>query len=322
MSMKTRALPVASQLCRYSGFNLMCRPVYGGLGMILMFHRFTSVPEKRIDASSSISSKAFDRLLGYIRKKGPEIIALRDVPRAIAERRHFISLTIDDGYRDNAEIALPILRRHNAPVSIFVPSAILDRTIDAWWLQVEMISQQYDNPRAAYENMMMEINQKPETLKKICESFTASQSELNDKHFMSADEVIELDRDPLVEIGGHTISHPKLKTLDDGQAEREISQNKKDLETLLGREIETFAYPFGDEQACGAREYALARKAGYKIAVTTREGNVFPAHADYMTALPRYSVRGLFDNLAIYDMQRSGTYRALKSRFGPGLVIE
>lgn len=69
MSMKTRALPVASQLCRYSGFNLMCRPVYGGLGMILMFHRFTSVPEKRIDASSSISSKAFDRLLGYIRKK-------------------------------------------------------------------------------------------------------------------------------------------------------------------------------------------------------------------------------------------------------------
>lgn len=159
MSMKTRALPVASQLCRYSGFNLMCRPVYGGLGMILMFHRFTSVPEKRIDASSSISSKAFDRLLGYIRKKGPEIIALRDVPRAIAERRHFISLTIDDGYRDNAEIALPILRRHNAPVSIFVPSAILDRTIDAWWLQVEMISQQYDNPRAAYENMMMEINQ-------------------------------------------------------------------------------------------------------------------------------------------------------------------
>lgn len=322
MSLKARTLPVAAQLCHYSGFNLMCRPVYGGLGMILMFHRFTNAPEKRVDASGVISGASFDRLLGYIRKKGPEIVALRDVPHAIAEGRRFICLTIDDGYRDNMEIALPVLRRHNAPVSIFVPSAILDRTIDAWWLQVEEIARQYDNPCAAYENIMMEISKKPEVLTQLRESFTVSQSELNDRYFMSASEVRALDRDPLVEIGGHTITHPKLKNLDDDEAEREISQNKKDLENLLGRAVETFAYPFGDAPACGAREYALARKAGYKIAVTTREGNIFPAHEEYMTALPRYSVRGLFDNPAVYELQRSGAYRALKSCFGPGFVTE
>lgn len=322
MSIKTRALPITAQLCRYSGFNLMCRPIYGGLGLILMFHRFTNVPEKRVDASGVISSESFDRLLGYIRKKGPEIIALRDAPRAIAERRRFICLTIDDGYRDNAEVALPVLRRHNAPVSIFVPSAILDRTIDAWWLQVEELARQDDNPRKAYEDMMMAISRKPEILTQLHASFATCQYELNERHFMNAAEVRALDCDPLVEIGGHTITHPQLKTLDDDEAEREISQNKKDLENLLGRSVEIFAYPFGDAQACGAREYALVRKAGYKVAVVTREGNIFPAHEEHLTALPRYGVRGLFDNLAIYDMQRSGAYRALKSCFRSGFVAE
>ena len=322
MSSRARFLPIVAQICRYSGFNLMCRPAYGGLGLILMFHRFAD-PKKQIDFNGVISSQSFDRLLDYIRKRGPEIIALRDVPRAIIEGRRFVCLTMDDGYRCNAEIALPVLRRHNAPASIFVPSSILDRTIDAWWLQVEQIARSHSNPRKAYENMLMEIKQKPGTLARLRESFTvAEQEELNDRYFLSAAEVAALDRDPLIEIGGHTITHPQLKGLSDDEAAREISQNKKDLECLLQRAVESFAYPFGDAQACGAREYALARKAGYNVAVTTREGNIFSSHGAHMTALPRYNVRGYPDGLAVFDMQKSGSYRALKSRFGSGFITE
>ena len=321
MSSKTRLLPIVSQICRYSGFNLMCKPAYGGLGLILMFHRFAD-PKKQIDPNGVISARSFDQLLGYIRKRGPEIIALRDVPRAIIERRRFVCLTMDDGYRSNVEIALPVLRRHNAPASIFVPSSILDRTIDAWWLQLEEIARLHANPRLAYENMLMEIKKKPETLGQLRESFIATQEELNDRYFLSASEIMALGRDPLIEIGGHTITHPQLKRLSDDEVTREISQNKKDLEGLLQRPVESFAYPFGDTQACGAREYALACKAGYKVAVTTREGNIFPAHATHMTALPRYNVRGCSDGLAVFEMQRSGSYRALKSRFGSGFVTE
>lgn len=300
----------------------MCRTVYGGLGTIFMFHRFTDEPSTRVDAGGVISGASFDRLLGYIRKRGPEIIPLQDISRALAEKRQFVCLTMDDGYQDNAEIALPVLRRHNAPASIFIPSAILDRTIDAWWLQVEEVARSCDSPCSIYENMMREISENPEMLAQFRELFTVSQDELNDRHFLSAAEVRELDRDPLIEIGGHTITHPQLKDLDDDEAEKEIFQNKKDLENLLNHEIESFAYPFGHAQACGKREYALARKAGYKVAVTTREGNVFPAHEGHMTALPRYGVRGLFDSPAIYDMQKSGAYRALKSCFGSGFVTE
>lgn len=299
----------------------MCRPAYRGLGVILMFHRFTHAPEKRIDPNGVVSAQSLDRLLGYIRKNGPEIITLRDIPRAMAEKRRFVCLTMDDGYRSNAEIALPVLRRHNAPASIFVPSSILDRSIDSWWLQVEEIARTHANPRKAYEKMLLEIKKDPETLRKLRSSFAAPE-ELNDRYFLSAAEVKALDRDPLIDIGGHTITHPQLRGLPDDEAMREIYQNKKDLESLLERPVESFAYPFGDAQACGAREYTLAHKAGYKVAVTTREGNIFPAHAGHMTALPRYSVREYPDCLAVFDMQKSGSYRALKSRFGAGFVTE
>ena len=176
------------------------------------------------------------------------------------------------------------------------------------------------DPTAAYDRMVAEISYDPGALERLRASFPAHQATLNERYFMDASEIQAIDKDPLIEIGGHTISHPLLRNLTDEEAYREIVQNKKDLENLLDHSVEIFAYPFGNVQACGEREFALAQKAGYKVAVTTRDGNIFAAHKDHMTALPRYSVRGRFENIAIYDMQRSGAYQALRSRFGPAFV--
>ncbi len=311
-----------AEFCRYSGFNRFCRPMYGGLGLILMFHRFTDKPENRIDSSGMVTGAFLDRLIRYIRVSGREIIPLREVPQAIAEEREFVCLTIDDGYRCNAEIALPVLRRHQAPATIFVPSGVLDRSLDAWWLQIEELARGYEEAQAAYDSMVASAWSSPEALERLRASFPASQAELNERYFLSPAEIKEINQDPLIEIGGHTVSHPFLRNLPDDEAYREITQNKKDLENLLGRPVEVFAYPFGNAQSCGAREFSFAQKAGYKLAVTTRDGNVMPEHRHYMTALPRYSVRGQFENLGVYDMQKFGTYRAIRSRMGAALVTD
>lgn len=309
-------------MCRHTGLNWLCKPAYGGLGLILMFHRIAGAQEKIIDQSGVVSGKFFDRLLGYIKATGPEIIFLRDAPRYIAENKPFVSLTFDDGYRDNIEIALPVLRKHNVPATIFIPSGIFDRSLNAWWLQIEDIAKGKPNPRAAYEGMIAEIWQNPQALESFISLSSHDQKELNERFFLSSEEVKKISRDPLLDIGGHTLSHPRLKTLPEEEAFREIKQNKTDLENLLNRPVEAFAYPYGDPQTCGPREFELVEKAGYKVAVTTRDGNVLPAHKNNLMALPRYSVRGFLENLAVYDMQRNGTYRALKSRLGPALVTE
>ncbi len=233
--------------------------------------------------------------------------------------RKFICLTVDDGYRDNVDIALPILCRHDAPATIFVPSGVIDRTLDAWWLQVEEMAKQYPDPPRFYRHTIAEFTKNPDALERARRSFPACQIELNDRYFMNSTEIKNIAANPLIDIGGHTVTHPFLKRLPEERAWHEIRQNKDDLEELLGRSVETFAYPFGDAEACDEREFRLVERAGYKVAVTTRVGNVFACRRNAMTDLPRYSVHGHTESVEVYDMQNSGIYFLLKSGFKSAL---
>jgi peptidoglycan/xylan/chitin deacetylase (PgdA/CDA1 family)/glycosyltransferase involved in cell wall biosynthesis len=72
-----------------------------------------------------------------------------------------------------------------------------------------------------------------------------------------------------VQFGAHTISHPDLTELSDGELRREVRESKSRLEDLLGTEVSSFAYPYGivDE-----RGHAAVGEAGYKRAYTTQPG--------------------------------------------------
>ena len=71
---------------------------------------------------------------------------------------------------------------------------------------------------------------------------------------MNENELIELARS--VEIGGHTVTHPDLPTLSRADAEAEMRGGKEALESILGRPVDVFAYPWGtatDETAAACR---------------------------------------------------------------------
>ncbi len=121
--------------------------------------------------------------------------------------------------------------------------------------------------------------------------------------------------DPLVTIGAHTVSHPILTTLSETQARAEMADSAAAIAARLGRRPEHFAYPVGQPDAAGPREFALARAVGFKTAVTTRPGVLFPDHAEHLTALPRISVNGEFQRLRYLDVLLSGAPTALKNRF-------
>ena len=79
-----------------------------------------------------------------------------------------------------------------------------------------------------------------------------------------------LERDG-VEIGSHTVEHRNLTSLSDGEALRELVQSRRVFERRLGHPVPWLAYPFG---AYDSRIERLARRAGYKLAVTTEHGVV------------------------------------------------
>ncbi len=74
----------------------------------------------------------------------------------------------------------------------------------------------------------------------------------------------------------------------------EIVESRNRIREALGVDPVTFAYPVGDPGSAGPREFAMAREAGYSLAVTTRPGVLQPG-ADLL-ALPRISVNGHYQH--------------------------
>jgi len=132
---------------------------------------------------------------------------------------------------------------------------------------------------------------------------------------MSWDELKPFADDPLVTIGAHTITHCNLARQTEETAKHEIITSRARIESALQRPTLHLAYPYGDRIAAGPREFALARAAGFKTAVTTRPGMIFPESADHLTALQRVSLNGNYQEARILPVLTSGAATAVWNRF-------
>ena len=132
---------------------------------------------------------------------------------------------------------------------------------------------------------------------------------------MSWDELKPFADDPLVTIGAHTISHCNLARQTEETASHEIATSRARIEAALQRPVLHLAYPYGDKIAAGPREFALARSAGFKTAVTTRPGMIFPESADHLTALQRVSLNGNYQQARILPVLTSGAATAVWNGF-------
>jgi peptidoglycan/xylan/chitin deacetylase (PgdA/CDA1 family) len=125
-----------------------------------------------------------------------------------------------------------------------------------------------------------------------------------------------------IEIGSHTVSHPRLTTVPIESAQRELLQSRRELEDQLGAAAISFAYPYGNHSPLMQR---LVSEAGYRLACSIRRGNLHAPEemfslkrvpVDDFTSLRRFRRR----LTAIYDftcrLQR--LRRALRRRTAAG----
>ena len=105
---------------------------------------------------------------------------------------------------------------------------------------------------------------------------------------MTADELREISRVPLVRIGSHTVTHSRLSRLTQASEWKELTSSKATLEDILQRPVETFSYPFGDRSDYSGRTIAAVQKAGYRLACSNFEGAVGPKSDRFQ--LPRLHV--------------------------------
>ncbi len=320
MSLRRRAIGATLAAIAATGAGRALAPIARGRGVVLMGHHVRPAEPRGFAPNRllEITPAFLDRVLGLLRAEGFEIVPLDDVPARLAEPGPpFAALTFDDGYRDNLEHALPVLRRHGVPATFFVTADYASGRGRLWWLELEEAVRRLDRVEIAVGEARLDLPARTDAekdrafsrvywaLRRLPEAgLRAAVARLGARvgldpdalvarHCLPDEGVRALAEEPGVTIGAHTLSHPRLATLDEAGARREIAGSRAVLEERLGRPVRHFAYPVGDPTSAGPREFRLAREAGFATAVTTRPGHLFPAHGDHLHALPRVSLNGL-----------------------------
>ncbi|WP_349359211.1 polysaccharide deacetylase family protein [Stappia sp.] len=326
---------------RATGASALIGRIYGGRGVILMFHDFTRDPHANLDQGCHIED--LDRILDRLRRRGRDIVTLDEAMARLADprARPFAVLTFDDGYRSNRDLALPVLERHEAPATIYVPTGAVTRTLNAWWLGLRQLFLDYDTVDIAPMGLrflcpdfdskiaglrratawVWEDFRREEQLRDTFSAHGISLPDLVDRHLIGEAGMIELDRHPLIEIGAHTTTHRALARLAPDEVRRDIADNKAWLEEKLGREVPHFAYPYGAPSISGTREAEIVRGLGFRTGVTTTEGCLFPNHLSTPFLLPRQNAEYTEDGAAYAACGIDGVFRALATRGGNPVAV-
>lgn len=90
---------------------------------------------------------------------------------------------------------------------------------------------------------------------------------------LTPSEIVSLSQEHLIEVGGHTVTHPILSTIARDRQCDEIQQNKSFLEDILEAPVSSFAYPYGDYSRETLR---IVREAGFDCACSIIRGAVQP----------------------------------------------
>jgi peptidoglycan/xylan/chitin deacetylase (PgdA/CDA1 family) len=148
-----------------------------------------------------------------------------DLPPQTSTGR-YVAVTFDDGFLSVVEHALPELRKRDFPFTVFFPTG-------SW-------------------------GQRPSWIRNPAHSSW-------EERVLSREELRTFAADPLVTIGSHSITHPNFLQLDNTTAAKEFAESKRELETVLGKEVGFFSFPHGAHNEDLVRQ---ARDVGYQRVFT------------------------------------------------------
>ncbi len=215
-------------------------------------------------------------------------------------------VTFDDGYADNATVALPVLREVGIPATFYIATGFLNggrmwndsiieffRTftgekldLSAEGLGVYDVSTD-SVKNAALQKILPRLKYLPPAERQEKVDFIVKQDTLPNNLMMTTDMVQKMHVSGM-EIGAHTVTHPILACVSASVAKQEIMDSKSCLENIIGEKVRSFAYPNGRlGQDYLARHAITVQELGFDSAVSTTWGSV-NSQSDFWQ-LPRFT---------------------------------
>ena len=273
--------------------NLLSPAGKRGRLSILIYHRALAAPDPILH--DEIDAATFEKHMALLRVEF-NVLPLGEACARLARGAlpaRAACITFDDGYADNEQVALPILKRLGLPATFFVSTGYSDGGFMFNDGVIEVVRRApvgtYDlsplglgshslgdstSRRAAIDALIRQLKYRPtdERSALVVRLAAAMHSTLRTNLMMRPPQIKRL-HDAGMEIGGHTVSHPILAMLDAQQARNEILGGKHRLEEITGAPVTLFAYPNGKPgRDYGLRDVQFVKEAGFTAAVSTIDG--------------------------------------------------
>jgi peptidoglycan/xylan/chitin deacetylase (PgdA/CDA1 family) len=311
-----------------------------GSGVIFTLHHVrpetpaTIGPNRHLE----VTPEFLDLALTQLKALGYEFVALSDVPARLASpsQKPFAAFTLDDGYRNNAEHALPVFARHGAPFTVFIAQGLAEHRQALWWEIMGRLLREQEQIDFDFGNGIETVRLKTpvqqldtffrfasyvwarkeaQAVGDVCslaERYGIDPLAITRELVMGPQELQEFAAHPLVSLGAHTVTHRKLCRLSAEEAADEMRKSADWLADLIGTRPTAIAYPYGSRDAVGPREFQTARDLGFVIGLTTQPGMLTAADLSRPTALPRVSLNGYYQEARYVTALASGIPFKLK----------
>jgi peptidoglycan/xylan/chitin deacetylase (PgdA/CDA1 family) len=299
----------------------LLRPLQRQVATIFMLHRFTDP----VLGVVGHDERMVRRFVEFLRQRQFRICSALELVRAAARGEDVtrsVAFTVDDGYTDFDTVGGPLFRELGVPVTVFMPTGIVDRNDWCWWDRVAEAA--LAAPTGRYR---LQLDGGPFELELTgsAERHAAAERLIHALKIMPrprADEVIERlieavgvrlpDHPPPrlslmtwdmireqaaqgVQFGPHTVDHAILSRLDDAQAEFQISHSWSTLqEQVPDAAVPLFCYPNGETKDISPKHFPILERHGLEAAVTSEpryvEGGTEPDSTLELYDIPRFAL--------------------------------
>lgn len=287
-----------------------------GTGVILMLHRVLNndraaeLPHRN---ELCVGPEAFEHLLIWLLRHFecvPLMSLLMANPESVPDRPR-VTLTFDDGWRDNAMNAFPLLRQYQVPASIFLSTDFIGSRQHFWW---ESIGETLwgSHGRMARHSLIEHLQHIGRPLPVMLDDLDVHRRSLSLVHYLQSLKTLEpqvlrelseacprgaqpqaldwsqvrmMEDSGLIRFGPHGASHAILTGLDDQRLHEELTRSRAALENGCAQPLPVYCYPNGNHDA-RVRQQVAAH--GYPFALGAETG-LYRYDGDPLN-LPRFGV--------------------------------
>jgi peptidoglycan/xylan/chitin deacetylase (PgdA/CDA1 family) len=237
------------------------RSYYEGVATIFMLHRVHPFEDNKLFSNENmkVSPEFLEMFITQLKSEGYEFInldRLYDILQNKESTKKKIVLTLDDGYKDNYEIAYPIFKKHKIPFTIYLTTSFPEKKAILWWYILEDLIMEYDEIKLSKnrifkcktnkekERVFLEIRliiislKQDNFLDELNDLFESNDidwySKINELS-MNWKQIIDISNNDLCTIAGHTKNHYALNGLKMDKVLEEINQANQLIELKIGK---------------------------------------------------------------------------------------